>query len=32
VVARASGIWVSRDNGHFARHERWLADQDAGPH
>ncbi|MGW3106268.1 PaaI family thioesterase [Streptomyces sp. NPDC001100] len=29
VVARASGIWVSRDRGHFARHEEWLAAQEA---
>jgi acyl-coenzyme A thioesterase PaaI-like protein len=27
VPARASGIWVTRDPGHFARHEAWLADQ-----
>ncbi len=29
VLARASGIWVTRDLGHFERHEKWLADQDA---
>ncbi|MWA00955.1 PaaI family thioesterase [Actinomadura sp. LD22] len=29
VLARASGIWVTRDTGHFDRHERWLAEQDA---
>ena len=28
VLARASGIWVTRDRGHFARHEAWLAGQD----
>jgi acyl-coenzyme A thioesterase PaaI-like protein len=28
VLARASGIWVTRDYGHFARHERWLSEQD----
>ena len=27
VLARASGVWVTRDPGHFARHEAWLADQ-----
>ncbi|MGW4985476.1 PaaI family thioesterase [Streptomyces mirabilis] len=29
VLARASGIWVTRDRGHFARHEEWLAGQRA---
>jgi acyl-coenzyme A thioesterase PaaI-like protein len=29
VLARASGIWVTRDLGHFDRHEKWLAQQDA---
>ena len=29
VLARASGIWVARDLGHFARHDRWLEQQDA---
>ncbi|UXX91513.1 hypothetical protein N7U49_02480 [Streptomyces sp. AD2-2] len=29
VLARVSGIWVSRDQGHFARHEAWLAAQEA---
>ncbi|MFC4503409.1 MULTISPECIES: PaaI family thioesterase [Streptomyces] len=28
VLARASGIWVTRDQGHFARHADWLAEQD----
>ncbi|MET7924328.1 PaaI family thioesterase [Streptomyces sp. NPDC005349] len=28
VLARASGIWVSRDQGHFARHQKWLREQD----
>jgi acyl-coenzyme A thioesterase PaaI-like protein len=28
VLSRASGIWVVRDRGHFARHAAWLADQD----
>jgi len=30
LLARASGIWVTRDQGHFARHEAWLAGQDTG--
>lgn len=29
ALARASGIWVTRDRGHFTRHEQWLAQQDA---
>jgi len=29
VLARARGIWVARDPGHFDRHENWLAEQDA---
>jgi acyl-coenzyme A thioesterase PaaI-like protein len=29
VLARASGVWVARDSGHFDRHENWLAGQDA---
>lgn len=29
VLARVSGIWVTRDQGHFARHEEWLAEQEA---
>jgi acyl-coenzyme A thioesterase PaaI-like protein len=29
VLSRASGIWVVRDRGHFARHAAWLAGQDA---
>jgi acyl-CoA thioesterase FadM len=29
VLARASGIWVTRDRGHFDRHEQWLAQQDS---
>ncbi|MEU1370892.1 hotdog domain-containing protein [Streptomyces sp. NPDC005803] len=28
VLARASGIWVSRDGEHFARHQKWLREQD----
>ena len=28
ALARARGIWVTRDSGHFDRHERWLAEQD----
>ncbi|MFF5140058.1 PaaI family thioesterase [Streptomyces sp. NPDC013157] len=28
VLARTSGIWVTRDPGHFARHQEWLAGQD----
>jgi len=28
VLARASGIWVTRDRGHFTRHQQWLAEQD----
>lgn len=31
VLARASGIWVTRDQGHFARHEAWLANQETRP-
>ncbi|MEU0070071.1 PaaI family thioesterase [Streptomyces sp. NPDC006332] len=30
VLARASGIWVTRDRGHFDRHNEWLAQQDTG--
>ena len=30
VLARASGIWVTRDPSHFARHRQWLAGQ-VGP-
>ncbi|TDU01779.1 thioesterase superfamily protein [Streptomyces sp. 846.5] len=29
VLARASGIWVTRDTGHFARHRTWLSEQEA---
>jgi hypothetical protein len=29
VLATASGIWVARDPSHFARHQQWLAEQDA---
>lgn len=29
VLARASGVWVTRDAAHFDQHERWLAQQDA---
>ena len=28
-LASAQGILVARDRGHFARHQAWLADQDA---
>jgi acyl-coenzyme A thioesterase PaaI-like protein len=28
VLARARGIWVTRDPRHFERHEQWLATQD----
>ena len=27
VLATATGVWVSRDMGHFTRHEEWLAGQ-----
>lgn len=29
VLASATGIWVARDVSHFARHQRWLAEEDA---
>lgn len=29
VLATATGIWIARDPSHFARHEKWLAEQDA---
>jgi acyl-coenzyme A thioesterase PaaI-like protein len=29
VLATATGIWIARDVAHFARHEAWLAEQDA---
>jgi hypothetical protein len=29
VLATASGIWIARDPSHFARHQQWLAEQDA---
>ena len=29
VLATATGIWVARDVAHFARHQEWLAEQDA---
>ena len=29
VLATASGIWIARDPSHFARHQQWLAGQDA---
>lgn len=29
VLATATGIWIARDVGHFARHRAWLAEQDA---
>jgi acyl-coenzyme A thioesterase PaaI-like protein len=28
-LARARGVWALRDRSHFARYERWLAEQDA---
>jgi acyl-coenzyme A thioesterase PaaI-like protein len=28
-LATATGIWIARDPSHFARHEQWLAEQDA---
>lgn len=28
VLAAATGIWIARDYSHFARHEKWLAEQD----
>jgi acyl-coenzyme A thioesterase PaaI-like protein len=28
LLATASGIWVTRDVTHFARHQKWLAEQD----
>jgi acyl-coenzyme A thioesterase PaaI-like protein len=28
-LARAEAILVARDGGHFARHQAWLAEQDA---
>lgn len=28
VLARASGIWVTRDCGHFDRYQAWLTEQD----
>ncbi|WP_405572477.1 PaaI family thioesterase [Streptomyces phaeochromogenes] len=30
VLARASGIWVTRDHSHYARHAQWLAGQQGG--
>jgi hypothetical protein len=29
VLATANGIWIARDPSHFARHQQWLAEQDA---
>lgn len=29
VLATATGIWIARDPSHFARHQQWLAEQDA---
>lgn len=29
VLARGEAVMVERDIGHFARHQRWLAEQDA---
>ncbi|MGV0791468.1 PaaI family thioesterase [Mycolicibacterium sp. XJ1819] len=31
VLATATGIWVARDPSHFARYEKWLAEQDSAP-
>lgn len=31
VLATATGIWVARDPSHFARHEKWLAEQGSVP-
>lgn len=28
LLAKAKGIWVTRDIGHFERHEKWLSEQD----
>jgi acyl-coenzyme A thioesterase PaaI-like protein len=28
VLATATGIWIARDPSHFARYEKWLAEQD----
>jgi hypothetical protein len=27
VLARASGVWVTRDRGHYDRHQKWLSEQ-----
>jgi len=29
VLARGEAVMVARDFGHFARHQEWLAQQDA---
>jgi acyl-coenzyme A thioesterase PaaI-like protein len=29
ILASATGVWIARDAAHFARHQQWLADQDA---
>jgi hypothetical protein len=29
VLARGEAVMVLRDYGHFARHQEWLAEQDA---
>jgi acyl-CoA thioesterase FadM len=29
VLAAATGIWIARDVGHFARYRAWLAEQDS---
>lgn len=29
LLAKANGVWVARGRDHFARHEAWLASQDA---
>jgi hypothetical protein len=29
VLARGEAVMVTRDFGHFARHQEWLAQQDA---
>jgi acyl-coenzyme A thioesterase PaaI-like protein len=28
VLATAEGVWVSRDAGHFSKHEQWLSEQE----
>ena len=29
VLGEATGVWIARDPSHFARHQAWLAEQDA---